>query len=94
MFWYLSYAIESGENDDGFRGGVVVEAVSFLAACAESKRRGLSPGGQVHGEPVPPVVSSDPRFAQYVNRLMNKEQTIAFLKAFDGEPHHPDGTKL
>ena len=42
-FW-LSYA-----DDAGFRGAVIIDGADFLGACAESRRRGLSPGGQVAG---------------------------------------------
>lgn len=47
-WWWLSYA-----DDDGFRGGAFVQAHSFEAACVESKRLGISPGGQVHGTETP-----------------------------------------
>jgi len=41
-WWYLSYA-----DDDGFRGGLLLEAHGELHAIELAQRLNLSPGGQV-----------------------------------------------
>ena len=61
--WWLSYA-----NEQGFRGVVIVEADDFITACAKVGLSGLSPGGQVLGEPVhgiPPLL---------LNRLLTESE--------------------
>lgn len=47
-YWWLSYA-----GEEGFRGGVLIQAPDFLSACLLSKQLGLSPGGQVCGDEMP-----------------------------------------
>jgi hypothetical protein len=69
-WWYLSYA---GEQD--FNGGVLVMAHGFAGAAFESARRGLSPGGQVRGLPVP---NDHMPPAKYRNRLL----TLVELREF------------
>ena len=43
-WWYLSFA-----DDDGFLGGVYVEAESFLEAVTQADVHGANPGGEVLG---------------------------------------------
>lgn len=64
--WYLSYA-----DEEGFRGGVYIQAHGFAEAAYLSKRRGHSPGGQVMGGQVPADAIPDKRFW---NRLLTKAE--------------------
>lgn len=68
MYWFLSYAAE-----DGFRGGFVVEGPDFFSACKRVIKLGLSPGGQVLGDPVPDGV--DPvKIAPYLDRKLSSAE--------------------
>lgn len=63
-WWYLSFA-----TDEGFRGGVVVEAHDVISAVQEAWRKKINPGGQVLGAPIP----SDKLPAEpFRNRLLDK----------------------
>ncbi len=65
--WWLSYASEA----DGNRGVVIVRAESFFGAVAESRRLGLSPGGEVRGFEVP---SEEARLEPYVGRWLSPNE--------------------
>lgn len=65
-WWYLSYA-----SDEGFRGGVYIEAHGPVEAAYLARHRNLSPGGQVQMILVPPEHVPEDR---YRNRLLTREE--------------------
>ena len=69
-FWYLSYA-----GEDGFRGGVILRAFGFVHACQRARDLHITPGGQIHGIPVP--IDEVP-VAKYLDRLLTLEELGEF----------------
>lgn len=62
--YYLSFA-----DEDGFRGGVFVEAHGIMTAVQKATLMDINPGGEVAcWGPVPPPVESG------MNRLLSKEE--------------------
>lgn len=65
--YYLSFA-----DEDGFRGGVFIEAHGVVSAAEKASELGINPGGEVAcWGPVPPPVDSA------MNRLLSKEEVKA-----------------
>lgn len=64
--WYLSYA-----TDDGFRGGVFVEAPNSELAAWTARLYELSPGGEVMMIPVPDDKRPD---RKWWYRLLTREE--------------------
>ena len=77
--WWLSYA-----GEEGSRGVVVVEAEGFLHACQRSHQLGLSPGGEVHGTPVPAGEWRE-RCLPFVDKLSTREELEAAMLAMPEE---------
>ena len=66
MYWYLSFATD----EDGFRGGNIVQADDFLGAVSESSRLGINPHGQCIGLP---LSEANIPAEEWHNHLLNKE---------------------
>ncbi len=65
--YYLSFA-----DEEGFLGGVFVEAHGIITAVEKATEMGLNPGGEVAcWGPVPPPIDSS------MNRLLSKEEVEA-----------------
>ncbi len=65
--WYLSFA-----GDDGFHGGIFVNAVDLIDAVAQTNRLGINPGGEVLGFPVPHNMPHPSQ--KLVEKLLTKDQ--------------------
>jgi hypothetical protein len=48
-WWYLSYT-----GEEGFRGGIIIEARGFVSATLLANILKISPGGEVAGLKIPP----------------------------------------
>lgn len=69
MRWWLSFA-----GAEGFRGAVVVDAPSLMAAIDRADAIGCNPGGEVKGVPFPPG-HEEPQYE--MDRLYNREELLA-----------------
>lgn len=67
MYWYLSCA-----DENGFRGGYVVEAPNFLMACMLARTSKI--GGEVFGTELD---DENTPGEKYRNRRLTKEDVIA-----------------
>ena len=67
QWWYLSYA-----NETSFIGAVYIQAHGPTEAAYLSRRRNISPGGELYICPVP----SDAKLPEphYLNRLLTKQE--------------------
>jgi hypothetical protein len=89
-WWYLSYA-----GEEGFRGGVIIEARGFTGAAIRSNILKASPGGEVMGLKIPPdKVPAEP----YRNRLLSPSELneiwgdMETLAELEGRPNErPEG---
>ena len=71
MIWWLSFA-----DEDGFLGGVLIRADSFIDAVSKSHELKLNPGGEVQGVQLPG--DADPPDHE-LNRLYAKADLEAEL---------------
>ena len=69
-WWYLSYA-----GEEGFRGGVIIEARGFGSAVLLSNVLKASPGGEVRGLKIPPDKLPPPK---YHMRLLTLDELNEF----------------
>lgn len=69
-WWFLSYA-----DDDGFRGGVIIQAHGQTEAVYLSSHRGISPGGEIRIIPIPDEFLPPD---EYRNRLLTRPELNTF----------------
>jgi hypothetical protein len=68
--WWLSYA-----DIRGPRGVCIVRETSFLAAVAEARRLGISPGGQCRGHAAPPKFEAE--LESHLGKYLTNEQAMS-----------------
>ena len=84
-FWYLSFV-----DDDGFRGGVIIEAPGFVTAVHRTHELHISPGGEVAGAPIP---EGQVPTADFHERLLSLEELTTVWGAMTRLSDMEDETK-
>lgn len=76
-WWYVSFGTPAG-----FRGAVIVRAENIMDACREAGLRGINPGGNALGCPLPEGCEPP---EEWCNVLMSRSDIVAFDRLMGGE---------
>ncbi len=76
MFWWLSFA-----SDSGFLGATIVKGAYFTEAVQEAQRLGVNPGGEVQGMPLAKAKTEADLLPFVPNKLYSKAEIDAIDKA-------------